>query len=83
LPFRQDALGKGINLLPIKGLTPLDRHIDILDCNDLLLHHLCCSWPKLVSMDARAVSTDVESSLFSGLPHFFDGEPDPLRRKML
>jgi len=52
LPFRQDALGKGINLLPIKGLTPLDRHIDILDCNDLLLHHLCCSWPKLVSMDA-------------------------------
>jgi hypothetical protein len=24
-------------------LTPLDGHIDILDCNDLLFHHLCCS----------------------------------------
>jgi hypothetical protein len=29
LPFCQHALGKGLNLLTIKGLTPLDRHVDI------------------------------------------------------
>jgi hypothetical protein len=23
-------------------LTPLDGHIDDLDCTDLLVHHLCC-----------------------------------------
>jgi hypothetical protein len=43
LPFCQHAFGKGLNLLLIKGLTPLDGHIDILDCNDLLFHHLCRS----------------------------------------
>jgi len=46
LSFGQHALGKSLNLLPIKSLTPLDRHIDILNCNHLLFHHLCCSWPK-------------------------------------
>src|SRR5829696_1796136 len=41
LPFDQHALGKGLDFLRIKGLAPLDRHIDILDGNHLLLHHLC------------------------------------------
>jgi hypothetical protein len=32
---------------------------------------------------SRAVSTDVESALSFLVPQFFDGEPDPLRRKLL
>jgi len=48
LSFGQHALGKGLDLLRIERLTPLDGHIDILDCNHLLFHHLCCSSSKSV-----------------------------------
>jgi hypothetical protein len=34
---------QGLDFPPIKDLAPLDGPVDTLDCNDLLLHHLCCS----------------------------------------
>ena len=39
LTFRQHALGQGFNLLRIQCLTPLHRHIDILNCEHLPLQH--------------------------------------------
>ena len=43
LPLFHDAGGERVNLLRIQRLLPLHRHINILDCDDLLLHHVCCS----------------------------------------
>ena len=46
LTFRQHALGQGCNLLRIQCLTPLHRHIDILDRDGLPLQHpLDCPSP--------------------------------------
>ena len=46
LPLFDKALGQGCDLLLIEGLSALHRHIDILDREDLPLHHPCYSTLK-------------------------------------
>jgi len=58
LPLLHDASRKRLDLLRIQGLTPLHGHIDILDCENLLLQHYPnCS--RLVSSGSKIMRREL------------------------